>query len=149
MDPRRQGPRWCAENTMRWNRRTEEPVIFVMLVNPRNPTRSRMTARFAFALFVFTAAVLAGPASACELTLAAVNGLDFPCPQPKETRAALITAQVLLDRAGFSPGAIDGRPGGNFVNALRAFQQQNGLADSGALDAPTWSKLTEGASAPV
>jgi len=50
-----------------------------MVVNPRDPTRSRTIARFAFVLFVFTAAVLAGPAWACELTLAAVNGLDFPC----------------------------------------------------------------------
>jgi lipoprotein-anchoring transpeptidase ErfK/SrfK len=124
-------------------------VIFVMVVNPRNPTRSRTIARFAFVLFVFTAAVLAGPAWACELTLAAVNGLDFPCPQAKETRAVLIAAQVLLDRAGFSPGAIDGRPGGNFVNALRAFQQQNGLDQSGQLDAPTWSKLTTSSAEPV
>jgi lipoprotein-anchoring transpeptidase ErfK/SrfK len=90
-----------------------------------------------------------GAASACQLTLAAANGVDFACPQPKETRAALIAAQVLLDRAGFSPGPIDGRQGGNFLNALRAFQQQNGLKDSGELDPPTWSKLTASSAEPV
>ena len=51
-----------------------------------------------------------------------------------------IKAQVLLDRASFSPGAIDGRHGENFVNALRAFQEQNGLTASGELDAPTWEQ---------
>ena len=52
-------------------------------------------------------------------------------------------AQVLLDRASFSPGAIDGRRSDNYANALRAFQQKNGLIASGELDDATWKKLTE------
>src|SRR5215831_18775441 len=35
----------------------------------------------------------------------------------------LLKAQVLLDRARFSPGVIDARSGENFGKALRALQQ--------------------------
>ena len=54
-----------------------------------------------------------------------------------------IRAQVLLDRAKFSPGAIDGRRGENFAGALRAFQRENGLPASGELDTATFAKLTQ------
>jgi lipoprotein-anchoring transpeptidase ErfK/SrfK len=58
-------------------------------------------------------------------------------------------AEVLLDRVHFSSGEIDGFDGDNFRNAIRAFQQVNGLPVSGNLDAPTWSALTTKDSAPV
>src|SRR5256885_6126599 len=61
----------------------------------------------------------------------------------KNSEAVNIKAQVLLDRARFSPGAIDGKRGENFSNALRAFQQENGLKPSGELDTPTWERLTK------
>ena len=116
-----------------------------MMVTGRSITISSL----ALALCLSIVAGWAGAASACQLTLAAAYGVDLGCPQPNESRAVLITAQVLLDRAGFSPGTIDGRQGGNFVNALRAFQQQNGLTESGELDPPTWSKLTASSAEPV
>jgi lipoprotein-anchoring transpeptidase ErfK/SrfK len=50
-------------------------------------------------------------------------------------------AQVALDRAGFSPGVIDGKPGSNTDRALRAFQQAQGLAPTGELDTATSSRL--------
>ncbi len=50
-------------------------------------------------------------------------------------------AQVLLDAAGFSPGTIDGRTGSSFTQALRGFQQANGLEVTGKLDMPTRQAL--------
>jgi lipoprotein-anchoring transpeptidase ErfK/SrfK len=62
---------------------------------------------------------------------------------------ATIKAEILLDRAGFSPGVIDGRGGDNFKKALAAFQGANGLDRTGRLDAATWSRLASGADQPV
>jgi lipoprotein-anchoring transpeptidase ErfK/SrfK len=58
-------------------------------------------------------------------------------------------AEVLLDRAHFSAGAIDGADGDDFRNAVRAFQEVNGLAVTGNLDADTWKALAPDGAAPV
>lgn len=57
------------------------------------------------------------------------------------TVTLLLRAQVLLDRAGFSPGEIDGRPGGNTTTAIRGFQKRHALDPSGKLDAATAKTL--------
>src|SRR5450432_2386844 len=58
-------------------------------------------------------------------------------------------SEILLSRAHFSPGEIDGQDGDNYRRALRGFQQANKLPDTSKLDAATWSALTHGQTEPV
>jgi lipoprotein-anchoring transpeptidase ErfK/SrfK len=60
----------------------------------------------------------------------------------------VLDAEVLLDRAGFSPGAIDGRDGENFGKALHAFEQANGLP-VGPLDQQTAAQLAQLSNTPT
>ena len=71
-----------------------------------------------------------------------------PAATPTETppRADIVRAQILLDRARFSPGIIDGLDGGNLHRALAAFKAANGLPDNGDLDQAVFARLTQAAS---
>jgi len=80
------------------------------------------------------------------------QAIENAVPSAKRGRGidpAIVKAEILLDRAGFSPGVIDGRDGENFKKALAAYQAANGLERTGRLDQATWSKLTDGVDRPV
>lgn len=106
----------------------------------------RVLVRAVFGLLCMTGAAAAAPQS---LNLEAVNSSSFSNKPEKGVSPTLIKAQVLLDRARFSPGAIDGRNGENMQNAIKAFEKARGLKVDGALDEELWAKLNETSSDPV
>lgn len=68
---------------------------------------------------------------------------------PDPVKRPIMQAQVVLDRAGFMPGVVDGQMGMSTVNALRGFQEANGLTVSGKLDEPTMQALAKWQSIPA
>lgn len=53
----------------------------------------------------------------------------------------VLRTQILLDRARFSPGAIDGSWGQNTAKAVFWFQEAQGLPSTGEVDRATWDAL--------
>lgn len=56
---------------------------------------------------------------------------------------AIVRLQVLLDRAGASPGVIDGFAGENVAKAIAAFETMQGLSADGTLDAHVIGRLPD------
>jgi lipoprotein-anchoring transpeptidase ErfK/SrfK len=82
------------------------------------------------------------------LTAEAIEQAQFGQGQ-KDNTALIVKAEVLLDRAGFSPGVIDGRGGDNYSKAIAAFQRQSGLDPSGTLNGDTFNALAAISEDPV
>ena len=102
----------------------------------------------ALGLFGLLSPALAAPP---ELTLEAINKTEWSAEggNEKEISPILVKAQVLLDRARFSPGVIDGRNGENMQNAIKAFEKARGLNPDGSLDGELWAKLNQTSAEPA
>src|SRR3954471_14726352 len=85
-------------------------------------------------------AVVPLPALAAGVNADSINTANFTGKVPSEDRlsALAVKVQVLLDRAHFSPGEIDGRFGENVEKALQAFTETNHLAPGKILTPEIW-----------
>jgi lipoprotein-anchoring transpeptidase ErfK/SrfK len=76
------------------------------------------------------------------------SATDSPLLRNGNKGPAVARAQILLDRAWFSCGEIDGRFASNMQRIVKAYQTARGLEVTGTVTSETWASLREG-SAPL
>jgi lipoprotein-anchoring transpeptidase ErfK/SrfK len=73
------------------------------------------------------------------------NSLKPDAVGPGAAGPRVVRAQILLDRARFSPGEIDGVYGDDFGVAVKGYQENHGLKPTGIIDAGMWGLLNRDA----
>ncbi len=91
------------------------------------------------------------PAAAASLDAVAINNAGYRSRPAAEDKIdpVVVKAQVLLDRAQFSPGEVDGKLGENAQKALRAFAEAKGLSSDKPLTSEIWTTLVGTSQDPV
>ncbi|MBW7055908.1 L,D-transpeptidase [Paracoccus bogoriensis] len=104
-------------------------TLLLGLLTPVAPARAQEDRRF----------------TAADIEAAQYDGGTLP-----EGRSPLTAkVQLLLDRAGISPGVIDGFKGGMSQSAIKAFERRAGLPIDGVMDPHVWNLLQAFAERPV
>jgi lipoprotein-anchoring transpeptidase ErfK/SrfK len=89
-----------------------------------------------------------GNASSAGFAEKIERAAEYAPVRPGSTGPAVVRAQILLDRARFSPGQIDGKYGDDLAIAIKSFQERHDLKVTGMIDPETW-KLLNHATSPL
>ena len=96
------------------------------------------------------APVAAPPEADASPVAQAINQARLPAAADRAANtAALVRAEVLLARAHFSPGPIDGKDGGNLRNAVASFEKAKDLPVDGKLTTEVWNALSQADTVPA
>lgn len=79
-----------------------------------------------------------------DITIESVNSGPIALPVGGDVQGpSVLRVQVLLNRAVFSPGVMDGRWGRNTEKAVYWLQKREGLPATGSVDEQTWERLQQ------
>jgi lipoprotein-anchoring transpeptidase ErfK/SrfK len=99
---------------------------------------------------ILIAALIPFVATAAELDPAGINVAEYvELLADNQIEPAIIKAQILLDRAAFSPGEIDGKLSPRLDQAIAAFAEAHGLPSDTGWSRPFWLALTSNVTRPV